>query len=254
MLTSAREQYRRQQRINALALRQARRSAARGAAAVTAVVLAYQAEAVANSFDSAPEILAEQGILAPVAGTASVSALLTAPDAAAAMLAKAANSDAFDRLVLTLVQDAGRTAAAVDIGRRPAITGHVRSLNLPSCSRCAILAGRVYRYSTGFRRHPNCDCLMTPTTLQAGRDLVLDPTDAIGRGQVLGLSRGDIEALDMGADLGQVVNVRRTQAGLTVGSSVVERGGRATPQGILLASDGDRDRAISLLRRHGYIT
>ena len=100
----------------------------------------------------------------------------------------------------------------------------------------------------------NCDCLMTPTTLAAGKDLTLDPTDAIKSGQIRGLSKGDLAALDNGADFGRVVNVRRTQAGLRVGSSVMERGGRMTPQGILRASGDDRARAVDLLRANGYLT
>jgi hypothetical protein len=47
--------------------------------------------------------------------------------------------------------------------------------------------------------------------------------------------------------------VRRKAAGLTVGSSVMVRAGRLTPQACLgLASD--RTEALDLLRRYGYIT
>lgn len=252
MLTSALEQYRQQQRINALALRQTRREAARGSDAVAKVVATYQLAAAALTFESTPAQLAEQGIDAPPVGTASLSALLTGP-VTTDLLDAAADTAALERLVLTLVQDAGRTAATVDLGRRPALTGYVRSLNLPSCSRCAVLAGRVYRYSTGFQRHPQCDCLMTPTTEAVGQELTLDPTEAIKDGLIRGLSPGDIAALNTGADLGQVVNVRRRKAGLRVGSSVINRGGRLTPQGILRLAT-DRDEAIGLLRRYRYIT
>src|SRR5690606_19460949 len=134
---------REQQKITALALRQARRRAAFGSVAVAAVVAEYQYEAIGNTFASSAAILAEQGIEAPTVARANMSSLLTAGAATVEMLDKAASNEAFDRLVLTLVNDAGRTAAAVDIARRPAITGHIRSLNLPSCSRCAVLAGRV---------------------------------------------------------------------------------------------------------------
>lgn len=252
MLTSALEQYREQQKISALALREARRTATRGSATVAAVIARYQLLAASLTFESTPQILSEQGIVAPTSGTASLTAVLTG-SAATQMLDSLADDVAFDRLILSLIQDAGRTAATVDIGRRPAITGYVRSLNLPSCSRCAVLAGRVYRYSTGFLRHPRCDCLMTPTTQALGSELVLDPTDAIGSGQIRGLSKADLQALNEGADLGQVVNVRRGGAGLTVGSSVVARAGRLTPQGILNVAS-DRDDVIRLLRQFRYIT
>lgn len=219
---------------------------------VATVVAAYQLEAAALAYGSTPAILAEQGIDAPSEGAASLTAVLTARAATEVMLGKVRTPSAFDTLVLALVQDAGRTAASVDMGRRPAITGYVRSLNLPSCSRCAVLAGRVYRYSTGFQRHPRCDCLMTMTTEAIGKDLVLDPTDAIRDGKINGLSKADKEALDMGADLGQVVNVRRKKSGLVIGSSVIERGGRLTPQGIQRIAS-DRAQAVELLRANGYI-
>lgn len=253
MLTSALDQYRQQQRISALALREARRKATRGSVVVAGVLANYQMEAAALTFASTPAVIAEQGIAAPTVGTASLTALLTTTPASVDLLSKVATEAAFDTLILALVQDAGRTAAVVDIGRRPAITGYVRSLNLPSCSRCAILAGRVYRHSTGFQRHPRCDCLMTPTTQSAGRDLVLDATDAIKDGQIRGLSKGDSEALDAGANLGQVVNVRRKQAGLTVGSSVYSRAGRITPQAIMRTAE-TRQQVIDLLRANRYIT
>lgn len=253
MLTSAREQYAEQQKINAAGLTQARRTAPQGEVAVASVVAQYQLASAANTYAATPAILAEQALDAPPTGRASLSALLTAPSAVVRMLAKADSPVAFDRLILTLIQDAGRTAASVDLGRRPALTGHVRSLNPPSCSRCAVLAGRVYRYSDGFQRHPGCDCLMTPTTQAAGMDLITDPSDLIAAGQVRGLSKGDREALENGADLGQVVNVRRRKAGLVQGSSVIERGGRLTPQGIQRLAT-DRAHAVELLRTHGYIT
>src|SRR5690348_18342012 len=40
-------------------------------------------------------------------------------------------------------------------------------LNPPSCQRCAILAGRWYRWSQGFLRHPRCDCVNLPAERQA---------------------------------------------------------------------------------------
>lgn len=251
MLTSAREQYRQQQRLTALAVRQARRVEPRGTTEVVRTVTAYQLAAIYLATGSTPDILAEQGIEAPATAGMSPAALLTG-GGAARLVGAAETPDAFDRIIASLVQDAGRTAAAVDVARRPTLTGYVRSLNPPSCGRCAILAGRVYKYSTGFQRHPLCDCLMTPTTEAAGQDLVTDPTALVDKGLINGLSKGDIEALRLGADLGQVVNVRRKKAGLTVGSSVLRRANRLTPQGVLEVAS-DREQAIELLKRYGYL-
>ena len=252
MLTAALEHYRQQQRVAALALREVRRSGNTDLIQTAQIIGAYQTASVTLTLGATPAELAEQAIKAPAEGVVVVEAMLTAPQSVIDRLEKADSYAMFETIVASLIADAGRTAAVVDIGRRPAVTGYVRSLNLPSCGRCAVLAGRVYRFSTGFLRHPNCDCLMTPTTQELGAELVLDPTDAITNAQVTGLSSGDLAALEAGADLGQVVNVRKKAAGLTVGSSVTARAGRLTPQGIQRAASGP-DEAVELLRRHGYI-
>lgn len=254
MLTSTREHYVSQQRLTAAAVVEARRRATRGAQPLARIVASYQVAAISLTLASTPNELAEQGISAPPAARVAPAALLTPPPAAIDMLSKAANQQALDRLVATLVQDAGRTASAVDMARRPAVTGYVRSLNPPSCSRCAVLAGRVYRYSTGFQRHPLCDCIMTMTTDDLGLDLVIDPTVMVERGQVRGLSKADQEAVSLGADLGQVVNVRSRGAGLSIAGSVLVRTGRPTPAGILRTAADDRVEAVRLLRTHGYLT
>src|SRR5690606_31251703 len=105
---------------------------------------------------------------------------------------------------------------------------HVRHLNLPSCSRCAVLAGRVYRFSDGFQRHPGCDCVMIPTTV-AAPDLTYDPAQLARDGRVTGLSKSDLRALGEGADFNQVVNVRAKKAGLRQSGEALTRAGRPTP-------------------------
>lgn len=157
----------------------------------------------------------------------------------------------FDQLVASIVQDAGRAAESVAIAARPNI-GHVRMLNPPSCARCAVLAGRVYRYSTGFLRHPSDDCVMIPTTL-ANRDLVQDPVDLMRRGLVTGLSKADQQAITDGADFGQVVNVRLRKAGLTESGRVLTRRGRLSPEAIYRQAGDDRERALTLLQQAGYL-
>jgi hypothetical protein len=59
-------------------------------------------------------------------------------------------------LVLNEVQQAGRNAAGVGITVFPEITGYTRVLTTPSCPRCIVLAGKWYRWSSGFARHPRC--------------------------------------------------------------------------------------------------
>jgi hypothetical protein len=252
MLTTAREEYRKQQRITALGIREARKRASRGPLAVAQSVATFQLASVALALDSVPRLLDEQGIDAPPEGRVRSAALLTGP-ATVGMVESATTGYALDRLVQTLIVDANRTATTVDMLRRPALAGHVRHLNPPSCSRCAVLAGRVYRWSTGFQRHPGCDCLMVPTAGAAAEKHLVNPTEAFERGEVRGLSQADVDAIRDGADIAQVVNVRRREAGLRQGSSVMERGGRLTPTGITRVAS-DKAEAAALLSRYGYLT
>lgn len=55
----------------------------------------------------------------------------------------------------TQLADISRSATQLGVASRKNV-GYVRMLNPPSCSRCAILAGRFYRYNAAFRRHPGC--------------------------------------------------------------------------------------------------
>jgi hypothetical protein len=167
-------------------------------------------------------------------------------------MAASAETDAeFERLVASIVQDAGRAAESVAIAARQHVA-HVRYLQTPSCSRCAVLAGRVYRYSEGFLRHPNCDCVMIPVTV-ASPDFTVDPVDLAREGKVSGLSKADLRAVEDGADFGQVVNVRLRKAGLQQPGRVLARAGRPTPEGIYALAGDDHAKALSLLQQYGYI-
>lgn len=214
----------------------------------------HQAAQAAEVPSVSTAMLTEQNVTAAPEAALNVLAFTTAQADIEAMLAEIQSETQwqFDRLVASLVQDAGRAAQQVDATTRPRVA-HVRHLNLPSCSRCAVLAGRVYRYSDGFKRHPNCDCVMIPTTV-AAPDLTYDPNQLARDGQIRGLSRADLKALEDGADFGQVVNARLRSAGLTEAGEVLSRAGRPTPAGIYRATGNDRDKALDLLKRHGYIT
>lgn len=179
--------------------------------------------------------------------------------------------------VQTQLSDAARGAESVALTATPAVTGYVRMLNPPSCSRCAILAGRWYRWNTGFLRHPRCDCRHIPAAEDMAGDLTTDPYEYFRslseRDQAQVFTTAGAQAIRDGADIYQVVNARRTAAGLTTLEGVQSRRGfaaerlhggplprfarpnlrRLSPEGIYeLASD--RDEALRLLQRHGYIT
>lgn len=179
-----------------------------------------------------------------------VAALEQRVEAEAARMQREIDRD-FNRLVESLVQDAGRAAESVAITARPNVQ-HVRHLNLPSCSRCVVLAGRIYRYSEGFLRHPGCDCVMIPVAV-ASSDLTYDPEALARDGSVTGLSKADLRALLDGADFNQVINVRNRKAGLTESGRVLARAGRPTPEGIYRLAPDDREEAIRLLKQAGYL-
>ena len=168
----------------------------------------------------------------------------------------------------TTLADTGRLATKASMAAHHA-TGYYRALNLPSCDRCAILAGKWYRTNAAFLRHPKCDCYQIPVW-EKDDSLALDVREAIRSGQVTGLSHEDSYAItQLGADPSQVVNAKRglytaaggrrfTHEGTTrrglAGSrmSLSGRRMRPTPEQIL-ADATSRDDAIRLLTNYSYI-
>lgn len=176
-----------------------------------------------------------------------------------------------DMIARTQVADAGRVADGVAIAARPQLQGYVRMVVGKTCSRCLVLAGRVYRWNQGFQRHPRCDCRHVPVTEDVPGDLRTDPKayfhslDRHGQDELLGAAGA--EAVRAGADLSQVVNARRgmqtasvfgrdvqvTTEGTTIrGAAGTARSPRLMPEQIFADAVG-RDDAIRLLKRFGYI-
>jgi hypothetical protein len=223
-------------------------------------------------------------------------------------------------------QQAGHNAEFAAIVTQPGFEYHVRILTPPTCGRCAILAGRVYRWSDGFARHPGCDCQMVPTTVALDAEQITrDPKayfDSLSKAEQAKFagSEGGASAIRAGANPAQVVNVyakrnrattltkpdgtattyapnsglyefdmggkrlqytneganvTRGQYGRAMGEQTGQtdaaqrrRNGldptpdqfelsttkRLTPRAIFELADGDRDEAVRLLRRYGYIT
>lgn len=222
-----------------------------GADAIWGVLTLFQTAQAQLAEQAVGLMLVEQDIDAEAEALLNSPAFTTDLGAFEQMLEQADADWKFQQLVESLVQDAGRAAEGVAIASRARI-GHVRMLNPPSCSRCAVLAGRVYRYSSSFLRHPGCDCVMIPTTL-ANPDLVQDPADLMRRGLVTGLSKADQRAVADGADFGQVVNVRSSAAGLSESGRVLYRRGRMTPEAIYRTTGDDREAALALLQQAGYL-
>lgn len=139
--------------------------------------------------------------------------------------ATASGSYVLDRIVHTQMWDAHRVATGIGITARRNV-GYVRMLTPPSCSRCAILAGKWYRWRADFERHGNCDCTQIPAAEDAAGDLRTDPMEAFRSGQIgsrnsdgsfrQGLSQAERQAISDGADISQVVNAHRGMSTTTI--------------------------------------
>lgn len=222
----------------------------RGVRAVLGVVKTHQIILARQGERAVALALAEQEIDVQADALLNSLAFTTSVDSFERMAADVDMDAEFERLVASLVQDAGRAAESVAVVARPNVA-HVRYLQTPSCSRCAVLAGRIYRYSEGFQRHPNCDCVMIPVTV-ASPDFTVDPVELAREGRVTGLSEADLRALADGADFGQVVNVRSRAAGLRESGRVLTRVGRPTPEAIYRTTS-TREEALAALERAGYL-
>lgn len=166
-----------------------------------------------------------------------------------------------EMVVRTQVADAARAGLGLGVVTREGV-GYTRMVNPPCCQRCAVLAGKTFRWNTGFQRHPRCDCLHVPTAL--GRPGYVSVVEA---GQVKDLTAAQRQALDDGADLGQVLNASRGRRadGMTTSEGTTRRGfaahrmattstrsARLTPEAIYRVAS-TRDEALTLLRRYGYL-
>jgi hypothetical protein len=148
----------------------------------------------------------------------------------------------------------------------------------------------MYSYSTGFLRHPSCDCVTAPLREHEWPDVptpqqLFDRMPAADQRRVF--TNAGARAINSGADIGQVVNARRgmstahlfgrdlqvTSEGTTrrglYGRRMRRAGGefirvpgqrysrvtapRLMPEEIFRIADG-RNEQISLLWRNGYLS
>ena len=195
-----------------------------------------------------------------------------------------------DLMTKLQVADTARQAISVLTTSRKDMGGNVRVLTPPSGQRCAILAGRFYRWSKGFDRHPRCDCQMAPVPSKEyaeAEGFVTSPMDAYRNGEIRDLTQAQRFAIDNGADIGRVVNATRGMSTTVTERQLSQRashlanrntGGPAqvlpghpdllgglkfnqptqaptflTPEGIYQQTGGDRDEAIRLLKHWGYL-
>jgi hypothetical protein len=181
--------------------------------------------------------------------------------------------ETLDRLARQRAErQAAKTPPAKMVSKKRVEVGYIRLLTPPSCPRCVILAGRFYRWSDGFKRHPNCDCVHIPATRELDDDLTSDPQqyfDSLSEAeQDRQFGKANAQAIRDGASISKVVNA---QSGMrtaddgrrytTVGTKKTRRGPRGGPPvlrptvwQIYKDASGNRERAKSLLQTYGYIT
>ncbi|MEE1835754.1 hypothetical protein [Streptomyces sp. SP17KL33] len=173
-----------------------------------------------------------------------------------------------DMAVRTVIADTGRQADQASMVANSAVRAYVRVVELPACARCIVLAGREYGVSSGFLRHPRCDCTMEPVTRKNNptppdAQDIFESMSPDQRRKVFG--EAGAKAIGDGANIYSVVNARKAMGkvemfGKTVqvthtgtGSRRKKRPPRLMPEEIYRLAEGDRERAIRLLYRHGYL-
>ena len=256
---AARDFYALQQRVNATAANEVGRawrrmgddfdsSWRRQGPSILAVLTEAQNQMALAALDYVPNVLAETGIPdRPVAdfrpdslvGIASDGRRLDTLAYGGVTEAKAAVGNGattasalqqgggwMDLMTKLQVADAARQAVGVMTASRKNLGGTVRVLNPPSCQRCAILAGRFYRWSQGFDRHPRCDCVNNPVPsyeYAKAEGFLTDPMDAYRRGEIKDITEAQAFALDNGADISQVVNATRGMSTTATDTSLSAR-------------------------------
>jgi hypothetical protein len=198
--------------------------------------------------------------MADVLSGAVVQAKVAVKGGATASAALAQAESWLTGVLLTVLADTGRSVVGADIARRPTITGYVRMLNAPSCSRCIILAGRFYRWNDGFLRHPRCDCKHIPAQdadWAKAEGFISDPYEAFKsmsqeqQDRVFG--RIEARAIRDGADIYRIENTKLR--GLSTAKSRARYG---TPTKLTIddiyRTAGTRKNALQMMADEGYIT
>lgn len=175
------------------------------------------------------------------------------------------------QLVQYAVADTSRAASAVRIGTAQQTVGYTRVVSAGCCARCAVLAGRYYRWNAGFARHPNCLCLHFPATSSVASETATDPHAAFGAlspsEQDRIYTKAGAEAIRNGADMNQVVNSRRgmSTSGRFTSEGSTRRGyykitsdagkarkRRLSVDELMRRSSGNKERFTSMLTEYGY--
>ena len=184
---------------------------------VTAALAAQDAEAASSATALAGGLAVDPAAFAGIAASGlSLENLLSIPAARAQQaatigtsgaLAMQAGEGSLKLYANTEIADAARDSAATSMATHR-VGGYIRVVGALCCSRCAILSGRYYRLSSGFERHPGCHCVNVPAN-EVDETEVPSPQELYRDGRITDLTAAEKQAIDMGADLNQVVNANR---------------------------------------------
>ncbi|WP_062077697.1 hypothetical protein [Demequina globuliformis] len=168
----------------------------------------------------------------------------------------------------TILSDTHRGMEGFESYARP-VSGWVRQLTPPSCGRCVILAGKHYRKSQGFQRHPGCDCVHIPAAENVAGDLTTDvgeylgSLDEQGLAKALGSKANALAYAEFDADPYQIVNayssgvkkaqqygrnITYTTEGTTVRGVAYQQMSRVRALSALSKSPGSRYRQLTAPR------
>ena len=246
MLASALELDARQKAVARRTLIRARAARFGSLAALVDAVAAGQSAAVEAALSAVPRMLSEQGIDADAdAGPLARSLTYVASDGRSIdglldyTRTPEVTRSQFDTIVLTQLSDVAVAGSLLGSLVRPSVSGYVRMLETPSCSRCVVLAGKFFKRNTGFQRHPKCDCRHIPSNEDVAGDIRTDPDayfNSLSKAeQERTFTKAGAEVIRNGADIGQVVNAR---AGMSTAQQALRGpGGRITASGRLVKVD-----------------
>jgi hypothetical protein len=168
--------------------------------------------------------------------------------------------------VMDSVRDANRQSVGANMTVRPTLQGWVRMMNPPSCKFCISLAGKWFRWNTGFQSHPHCDCRHIPSQESRQDEFTVNPRgyfdtlDEATQNRIFG--KADAQAIRDGADISQVVNVRgRGYSPTQLRKAAKRRGWQSDRFGNpplmtvdeIYAAARNREHAIELLGENGFI-
>jgi hypothetical protein len=265
VLRSAEAAFLQQQRYVTVGLAAARRAwllgDPKGMLPALTILQGHAARDGANSVDL---MLAEQNIDAPADGsvnTDSLAGIASDGRPLGSLLEQAGTQHALELMAVTQIADAARVAVGLSIATRQQV-GWTRMVNSPCCPRCAILAGKFFRWNSGFLRHPHCLCRHIPTREDVVGDVRTDPKALFDGGHVTGVTQAERKAITDGADINRVINARRGQymddAGHKLTRDSTTRRGtgirvRPTPEQVYRSAGDDQAAALRSLKKFGYI-